>query len=216
MREARAADPKADLVCFIGALPCTPKCALQDPGWSVCALRRPRANPVPPPAHARWGLGTSHAVRCQTSRSAPLQRVLRFQGVSPLTNPLRPSAVSSGESLAPPMGLVPLQGPSPSVSARLSAEAAWQPASWPPCGPGSRDAVANHGGASRVDPFGGCPASRVCTGSAPSQQRGGFGSRRGAFSASSGEPTSRSVVPAAEAVTSAGVVPPESVRMVGS
>jgi hypothetical protein len=62
-----------------------------------------------PPARIEC-IGTFDAARCQTPPSAPLRWSSRLQGFSPLTSPLRPTAVSSDVPLVSPMGFVPLQG----------------------------------------------------------------------------------------------------------
>lgn len=118
------------------------------PGWSWRGIvGANRANPTVS-RRARAGcIGTSRHARCRTYRSAPLQRTRRFQGFSPLTNPLRPTAVSSGRSLAPPMGFVPLQGSlrPPTATSSRRGPTAHQQAGVDRSGP--RGAVANHGGA---------------------------------------------------------------------
>jgi len=73
--------------------------------------RRLRASPASTPSRMRSEVnGTFRAARCRTPWSLPLQRTPWFQGVSPLMSPLRTDTVSSTDSLAPPMGFVPLQG----------------------------------------------------------------------------------------------------------
>lgn len=117
---------------------------------------------------ARAGvLDASPSARCRTTRSARVQRTRRFQGFSPLTNPLRSPAVSSWRSPAPPMGFVPLRGPeasagdspldeTPTVRRRTVARPM----------PARTSAVAIHGGADRACSSRGSPAARRGTGSA--------------------------------------------------
>lgn len=166
--------------------------------------------------HTRAGdVCTFHDNRSRKSRSAPLQRTLRFQGFSPLTNPLRPAAVSSGESLAPPMGFGPLQGTFAVRFRPPLGGSSAGPASWFP----SRLCSRCRGDSRRLElrrslqefPFGGEVHGRCLP-----HRADGPDSRRDDFSASSGESIARPGVPAAEAVTSAGAVLPESVRMSNS
>jgi len=143
----------------------SPKRVLESPAGARAALRFGRTRGAS--LRCRAGEpGAFRGGRFRSSRSAPLQRTRRFQGVSPLTNPLRSAAVSSGEPLAPPMGFVPLQGLLPSAGARLSAVAGRSTASCGALGPGSRLTMASHGDADRVDPSGSLPAALEDTGRA--------------------------------------------------
>jgi len=79
--------------------------------WKPRGVGRPPGRTRTTPSRMRSeSIGASRGARFRTSWPAPLRRTSRFQGFSPLTSPLRPSTVSSTESLAPPMGLCPLQG----------------------------------------------------------------------------------------------------------
>jgi hypothetical protein len=99
---------------FARFVPSSRRGGVRGPGGSGAPMTGQfRASPVSTPSRMRSGVvGTFRVVRFRTPRSIPLQRTPRFQGVSPLTSPLRSCAVSSIESLAPPMGFFPLQDPS--------------------------------------------------------------------------------------------------------
>ena len=195
-REAIDVGPKAVFSHLVGTLSRSPKQAVESPGWSSARVHGTRRTRYCCSHTRAGGDCTFRDDRSRRSRSAPSQQTLRFQGFTPLTNPLRPTAVSSGDSLAPPMGFVPLQGLlvvrfRPPLGRSHSG-----PASWFPPDLGSRGAVAIHGGTSHVDPSGSCPALRKCTGGAFLGEADGLESCRGAFSASSRESIARPGVPA--------------------
>ena len=157
-------------------------------------------------------IGASRVVRCRTAWSTPRSRTPRLQGVSPLMSPLRHIAVSSDTSLAPPMGFVPLRG-SLDSRRRLLVCSELPNGTQACCWLAPRS---GHRGESRWrlsrHPSGGCSAPSACV-SGLAALRGGSGSRRGAFSASSGCPVTCPGVPTAEAATTTGASPSESVRV---